>query len=140
MVPVGEKHASVVNAVGEAPASSTACPHVPQGAGWPEGLVHNSTEPSPIDAGRHGKAGAPSASAAVQRRRPVALALGLALEFDAIGVVDNAITFGHEFGGGSGGRQRKEGVARLELTAAGRRFFSPSCTSWHGMGDDTAAI
>ena len=77
MVPVGEKHASVVNAVGEAPASSTACPHVPQGAGWPEGLVHNSTGPSPIDAGA--------------RRRPVALALGLALEFDATGVVDNAI-------------------------------------------------
>ena len=27
-----------------------------------------------------------------------------------------------------------------ELTAAGRRFFAPSRTSWHGMGDDTAAI
>ena len=63
--------------VGEAPASSTACPHVPQGAGWPEGLVHNSTGRSPIDAGAW--------------RRPVALALGLALEFAAIGVVDNAI-------------------------------------------------
>ena len=41
--------------------------------------------------GRCGKAHAPSGAAAVQRRRPVALALGHGLEFDAIGVVDNAI-------------------------------------------------
>ena len=27
-----------------------------------------------------------------------------------------------------------------EFGRAGRRFFAPSRTSWHGMGDDTAAI
>ena len=46
----------------------------------------------------------------------------------------------HEFGGGSGGRQLQSSYALLALTAAGMIFFAPSRPSWHGMGDDTAAI
>ena len=36
--------------------------------------------------------------------------------------------------------QRDNQDERHELTAAGRRFFAPSRTFWHGMGDDTAVI
>ena len=49
---VGERPASVGNAVGDALASSTACPHAPEGAGRPAGLVHKSTGPPGTGSGR----------------------------------------------------------------------------------------
>ena len=64
---VGERPASVGNAVGDALASSTACPHVPEGAGRPEGLVHKSTGPPGTGTGR--RPGLASAPALISRPR-----------------------------------------------------------------------
>ena len=51
---VGERPASAGSAVGDAPASSTACPHVPRGAGRPGGPGRKSTGPSgPVFHCRH---------------------------------------------------------------------------------------